>query len=362
MIAYLRVLVNPDDDISLRRIINEPKRSIGDTTVGALLDYTGKEDISLYAAVYSAEELELSSRAKTVVSRFGDLLMELQELHQELPADELLRKKKKKIGYEDQYTAIKSEENQNRLDNIKELEGALVEYVQLNPEGGLQGFLENVALVTDLDSMQNESKALTLMTLHSAKGLEFPVVFLVGMEEGIFPSNRSQQDEDRLEEERRLCYVGITRAMQSLYIACACNRAVFGMRQTNMPSRFLDEIPEQYKEEIAAKKPPARMPIPERPTVAVDSFGRTAQNKTKVSALGIEGLSKGFPGFVSSAARDTVPAILFELGDKVMHRMFGEGVVSEVQGSGREARLVIEFKVAGKKSFPAVTAPVVKLG
>lgn len=366
LVAYLRVLVNPDDDVSVRRIINEPKRAIGDSTIAVLQEYAVEEDISLYAAALSADEVELSSRARSAVNKFGELMIELLDMKQELPPDQLLRAMIDKIGYEKQFTETKSDENQSRLDNIKELEGAISEYVQQNPEGGLEGFLENVALVTDLDNMEGESQALTLMTLHSAKGLEFPVVFLIGMEEGIFPSNRSMLDEDRMEEERRLCYVGITRAMRLLYMTNARSRAVFGMRQANPPSRFLDEIPARYKENAGLRRSAGRtVPPPHaRAQAPVDSFGRTAAARRAAggAALGIEGLSKGFPGFVGSKAREVTPAVLFKAGDRVRHTRFGEGVVLEVQGSGREAKLKIRFAGGEIKLFAAATAPVVRLG
>lgn len=364
LVAYLRVLVNPDDDVSVRRIINEPKRSIGDSTVALLQQYAAEEEISLYAAALSADEVELSSRARSAVNKFGELMIELLDMKQELPPDQLLRAMIEKIGYEKQFTEVKSDENQSRLDNIKELEGAISEYVQQNPEGGLEGFLENVALVTDLDNMEGESQALTLMTLHSAKGLEFPAVFLIGMEEGIFPSNRSMLDEDRMEEERRLCYVGITRAMKVLYMTHARTRAVFGMRQANPPSRFLDEIPARYKDNAGLIRVSGRtVPPPRtRQQAPVDSFSRTAASRRTGGALGIEGLSKGFPGFVGSKAREVAPAVLFKAGDKVRHTRFGQGVVLEVQGSGREAKLKIRFESGEVKLFAAATAPVVKLG
>lgn len=364
LVAYLRVLVNPDDDVSVRRIINEPKRSIGDSTVALLQQYAAEEEISLYAAALSADEVELSSRARSAVNKFGELMIELLDMKQELPPDQLLRAMIEKIGYEKQFTEVKSDENQSRLDNIKELEGAISEYVQQNPEGGLEGFLENVALVTDLDNMEGESQALTLMTLHSAKGLEFPAVFLIGMEEGIFPSNRSMLDEDRMEEERRLCYVGITRAMKVLYMTHARTRAVFGMRQANPPSRFLDEIPARYKDNAGLTRVSGRtVPPPRtRQQAPVNSFSRTAAARRTGGALGIEGLSKGFPGFVGSKAREVAPAVLFKAGDKVRHTRFGQGVVLEVQGSGREAKLKIRFESGEVKLFAAATAPVVKLG
>ena len=228
----------------------------------------------------------------------------------------------------------------------------------------LEGFLENVALVSDLDNLPETQRPLTLMTLHSAKGLEFPAVFLVGLEEGLFPTTRAMFDDDKLEEERRLCYVGITRAMKRLFLSHARTRTLFGARQAFPRSRFVDEIPPRLIGGARTReRAPERLPRPAgggserfepRPQAAWKP-DRSAAGKG--AALGIPGVSKGF---VPSQARALEPLVLFKAGDRVLHRVFGHGTVEEVRGSGREAKLVIVFDERGQKIFPADTAPVVK--
>jgi DNA helicase-2/ATP-dependent DNA helicase PcrA len=243
LVAYLRLLVNPDDDVSLRRIINEPKRSIGDATVDQIAAYAASNGLPLFAAVMDAEPVGLPARARGAVAGFAALMMELMEARIDQQPEEFVRTLIEKAGVKKQYEADKTDEGRARLENIEEFVGAVSQYQQQNPEGGLEGFLENVALVSDLDNLPETQRPLTLMTLHSAKGLEFPAVFLVGLEEGLFPTTRAMFDDDKLEEERRLCYVGITRAMKRLFISHARTRMLFGSRQAFARSRFVDEIP-----------------------------------------------------------------------------------------------------------------------
>ena len=376
LIAYLRAVVNPADDMAVRRIINEPKRAIGEATVSAIAEYAAAEGMPLSGALLMLDEIDLAPRAKSAVTKFADLLADLSEKYetmktaagtndpedaseaveavdQPLAADTFLRYVIDETGYEEQFKRTKNEENESRLQNIAELETAVKEYIAREPEGGLEGFLENVALVTDLDSLDSDAQALTLMTLHSAKGLEFDLVILTGMEEGIFPTSRALYDEEKLEEERRLCYVGITRARKTLLMSWAQSRALYGSRQVNMRSRFLDEIPQRLLEDASiARRPQARLSTPQ----AAQSFGaRNARPAPPVQGKGlnIPGVVKGAQAFAGK------PALLFREGDRVRHARFGEGVVRALADGGR--RVVIRFDDGSERTFSAELAPVVRI-
>ena len=365
IVAYLRTLVNPDDDAAIRRIINEPRRGIGDTTVDVLAGYARDHEVPLYVAVMDYEKTSLSARAKNAVSGFNGLLETLMALRFDQPPLEFVQSVIELSGCRAQYEKAKSDENTARLQNIEELVGAVAQYVQQNPEGGLEGFLENVALVTDIDGMAENTDILTLMTLHSAKGLEFPAVFITGLEEGIFPITRAIFDSKQLEEERRLMYVGITRAKSRLFLTCAQSRMLFGNRQMGDTSRFLSEIPGRLLDDgNMRRRETAYMPQPQpsRPTQNRPEYGcvhkqTTVFNGNKKTDLGIPGVTKGF---VPSPARNLEPAQLFTVGDRVMHRTLGKGTVVGTTGSGRDARITIAFDASGERTFAAAVAPVIK--
>ena len=372
LIAYLRLLVNPADDVAFRRVVNEPRRGIGDSTVDALADYAAQEDMSLIMAAMSAEETELGARAKAAIQKFTALMEELSLACETLPPDELLRRVIDATGYEEQYKKVENEDNESRLENIAELETAVKEYVAREPEGGLSGFLENVALVTDLDGMDENTQAVTLMTLHSAKGLEFNLVCLTGMEDGVFPTSRALFDDEKMEEERRLCYVGITRARKRLCMSWAQTRALYGSRQVNMRSRFVDEIPQRLIEDAnAAVRPQTRLGAPReaanfgmrrpqqtgfgarpaaRPAPQQPAGGIKPQSR---SPLDIPGLKKGMGAFKTSGAA------IFKKGDRVRHNRFGEGTVLLLYDDNK--RMTIRFDDGTEKTFAAELAPVVRL-
>ena len=368
LIAYMRALVNPDDDVSVRRIINEPKRGIGDSTVEALATYAGENELSLMAAALDSEGAGLSSRAQRLVSGFADLMVELTEAMYTMSITEFTEALIEKTGYVKALEESKTEENQTRIENIRELEGAVTEFAKLNPEGTLTDFLENVALITDVDNLNETSGAVTLMTLHSAKGLEFDAVFLVGMEEGVFPLSRALFDETALEEERRLAYVGITRAKKKLYLSHAHTRMLYNARSANQISRFVSEIPQRLIQEGAVKSQ-TRVPMPPRRPSYEDaprSGSFTSRPAPKVSAekpsgkpaLNIPGLQKGFGGAQSAPQRSLK---LFRVGDSVMHAVFGRGRVSEVAGEGSDQKVIVDFDSGARKRFSANIAPLRKL-
>ena len=391
VLAYLRVIQNPADDISLSRIINVPKRAIGDSTVEQLTQYARQNDISLYAAVAAPPDT-LASRARKSVNDFSSLIVSLLLAKETLPLSEFVQKVIDDSGLIAQYQKEENEENQARIENIREFMGAVTEFEQKSEDKSLFAFLENVALVTELDNQDSAPSFVTMMTLHSAKGLEYDAVFMSGMEEGIFPSARAMQEDNRVEEERRLCYVGVTRARKLLHLSYARRRMLFNQMQFNAPSCFLQEIPKRLirEEQSSAAQsasygygaPAARGAgwgsyggsgmrrqggyqdnesrpqygygdtMPQRRAPAPKAPARPAQQPWN-----IPGVQRGF---VPSPAR-SVQVQLFKVGDKVQHPKFGKGVIREVTGSGDAARLHIVFPVFGEKVLAQSIAPIVKI-
>ena len=248
ILAYLRVIANPADDISLTRIINVPKRAIGDATVETLAAYAAKEGVPVFSVLNDLPE-ELGSRAKNSVTAFFQMITMLTAMKECMGLEEFIDFLIEKTGLEEQYRKEDTDEALNRIENIQEFKGSVSEFAQMGEEPTLEAYLENVSLVTDLDRAEDRSGYVMLMTLHSAKGLEFDNVFIPGMEEGIFPSARSVDEDNRLEEERRLMYVGITRARKRLYLSRAEERMMYNQFSHNPPSRFLDEIPARLLQE-----------------------------------------------------------------------------------------------------------------
>lgn len=391
VLAYLRLIQNPADDISLSRIINVPKRAIGDSTVEQLTQYARQNDMSLYAAVAAPPDT-LASRARKSVNDFSSLIVSLLLAKEKLPLSELVQKVIDDSGLIAQYQKEENEENQARIENIREFMGAVTEFEQKSEDKSLFAFLENVALVTELDNQDSAPSFVTMMTLHSAKGLEYDAVFMSGMEEGIFPSARAMQEDNRVEEERRLCYVGVTRARRLLHLSYARRRMLFNQMQFNAPSCFLQEIPKRLirEEQSSAAQsasygygaPAARGAgwgsyggsgmrrqggyqdnesrpqygygdtMPQRRAPAPKAPARPAQQPWN-----IPGVQRGF---VPSPAR-SVQVQLFKVGDKVQHPKFGKGVIREVTGSGDAARLHIVFPVFGEKVLAQSIAPIVKI-
>lgn len=374
VVAYLRVIVNPADDVSLRRIINVPKRSIGDSTVLELVRHARENDMPLFSALADIPE-SLSARPRKCVSEFMLLMTTLMSMKETLPLNEFVQALVDKTGLMAQYQKEDTDEARARVENIQELLGAVEEFAKASENATLEEYLENVALVTDLDQAEDARGYVTLMTLHSAKGLEFPDVFMTGLEEGIFPSARSLMDEGRMEEERRLCYVGITRAKKRLFMSRANQRMLYNQVNHNAPSRFLQEIPERLLQDEWAEKKQAAFknapPVHSRSYGVASGYG--LKSTPPVSQLGqpkltlhgemlnIPGVSKGF---APSKAREMATGAmqsLFKKGDRVMHRKFGEGNVVEVRGAGADARILIEFTAYGVKEFSLSIAPIVKL-
>jgi len=368
IVAYLRVIVNPSDDASLRRIINTPRRAIGDTTIAELVKHAAAEDMPLFSALVDVPET-LSARPRKCVSEFGDLMNDLIIAREEMGLLAFVTHLIEKTGLKAQYARDESDEGKARVENIDEFLGAVAEYEKAAESPSLEDYLENVALVSDLDNAELGSKTVTLMTIHSAKGLEFPVVFMTGLEEGVFPTSRSLQGDDGVEEERRLCYVAITRAQKQLYISYASQRMLYNQVNYNAPSRFLKEIPTRLLDDQMNVRRERSFPgvtssyshpTPKR----VPRYQQTESGHglgAGRSALGIPGLQKGFTPSAAAGISSHAAPSLFKPGERVMHRKFGQGTVQEIRGKGSDARIVIHFAAYGPKEFVLSIAPIVKV-
>ncbi len=322
ILAYLRVLANPADDISLARIINEPRRGIGQATWERLAAAAGENNTSVAQLLLSDKgDFGLGTRAYNAAAGFARLLKSLTGAKERLPVTQLVETVLQESGYWQQLEHDKTPEGQARRENIREFITVTQNYDRRSEEKDLEGFLAEVSLLTDIDSFEGRDK-LALMTLHAAKGLEFPVVFLVGMEEGVFPTSRSLLEPEQMEEERRLCYVGMTRAKQCLYLTYAWRRHMYGSTQYNNPSQFLDEIPDKY----------------------------------------IAGADKDETGSIpDTRATSTRDRQIFNLGDKVHHAKFGEGAVVKIEGSGSDAKVTVAFPGQGLKVLALAYAPLRKV-
>ena len=350
IMAYLRLIYNPFDDIALKRIINVPKRSIGDASIAELARVAEQEGKSMLVAALTSENID--PRAMKKIKPFADTMGEFIALSRTMPLSEFTWGMISALEYE---TYLKAEDKrgevESRMDNLRELIGNIKEIEKDLPEGedALRAFLENVSLVSDIDSMNDGNGAVALMTLHSAKGLEFPVVFMIGMEENIFPTSRARNDMSNhaMEEERRLCYVGMTRAKQKLYLINARQRNIFGNESYNRKSRFIEEIPAELTvSDNPVKQPDAREQA-EHTRGQRKNFHRYAMD---THALG-------------DGTRDVRPAATpvsktFEKYQKVQHDKFGVGTVMEISGSGSSMLVSIDFGAAGVKRFAAAYAPI----
>lgn len=340
LIAYLRVMENPADDISLKRVINNPKRGIGDAAVASLESAATARMQPLFTVVLNAREALGESRAVKKIQEFASMMTQLIAYKSILPLGEFVERMLKETGYAAQYEKMNNEEGRGRLENIGEFIGAVQEFEE-SMGGSLADFLESVALVADIDDLEEESGAVSLMTMHSAKGLEFPVVFVTGLEEGIFPHSRAFYNVDEMEEERRLCYVAITRAQKRLYLTYCTERNLFGKTSYNKPSRFLQELPEDC---VQGDLPQESAPMAERAQAPGQGSGH--------------GERKSFQKvFVPAAMRVKENAQDYRPGVKVSHKKFGNGVIQAVEGTGAGATVSVAFEEAGLKRLSLSFAP-----
>ena len=344
LLCYLKTINNARDDLAVQRIINVPKRGIGATTLGRVQDYADNMGISLYEALRVAEEVPSLGRSLSKIDGFVTFIQMLKSKADVLTVEEILQEVIDSTGYVAELEAEDTEESRARIENIDELISKTVAYQEAmeeqNQPATLSGFLEEVALVADIDTVDPDQDYVLLMTLHSAKGLEFPKVFMVGMEDGIFPSHMtiSYGDDGEMEEERRLCYVGITRAMKDLTLTCAQQRMIRGETQYNRVSRFVREIPRELVDlghTIQEKKPKVEELIP------------TPAKYSKMKEI-LQGRNYKPREFKVTKAN----SLDYEVGDTVRHIKFGVGIVKEIVEGGRDYEVTVEFdKVGVKKMF-----------
>lgn len=343
VLAYLRLLYNPEDSLSLTRIINVPKRNIGATTMEHVAAYAEAQGISLFEALSSTDEIPVTKRAKASLENFAAMIFDLLNDIEGKDVLSLIEMVIKQTGYGDMLDkeAEHDPQGESRKENVGEFLSVAKDYMDSNPEGNLQDFLENVALVSDVDDFESSDSKVTLMTLHAAKGLEFPVVFLTGLDEGLFPHSRTLMDPAQVEEERRLAYVGITRAERQLYVTNAVTRTMYGRISAYMPSRFLAEIPPQFMEDYHRKSA-----MPQSRTTAVPG-------KQRVSIL-TKPVASSLPK--KHAVIDT-----FAKGDKVRHKIWGIGTVLDVIGEGPNMQMKIQFPTKGVRQVVVKYAPLEKV-
>lgn len=343
VLAYLRLLYNPEDSLSLTRIINVPKRNIGATTMEHVAAYAEAQGISLFEALSSTDEIPVTKRAKASLENFAAMIFDLLNDIEGKDVLSLIETVIKQTGYGDMLDkeAEHDPQGESRKENVGEFLSVAKDYMDSNPEGNLQDFLENVALVSDVDDFESSDSKVTLMTLHAAKGLEFPVVFLTGLDEGLFPHSRTLMDPAQVEEERRLAYVGITRAERQLYVTNAVTRTMYGRISAYMPSRFLAEIPPQFMEDYHRK---SAMP---------QSRATAVPGKQRVSIL-TKPVASSLPK--KHAVTDT-----FAKGDKVRHKIWGIGTVLDVIGEGPNMQMKIQFPTKGVRQVVVKYAPLEKI-
>ena len=345
IVAYLRLIHNSSDDIALKRIINVPKRGIGGTTVDTAESVAIKKSCSIFSIVSSAAEISELQRASSKLKDFVEMINRFKIMKDTMSISGLIGEVIDKSGILAELKEENTIEEQSRIENIKELISSALEFEEQSEEKGLEAYLANISLVSDIDSFEGEKDYVVLMTLHSAKGLEFPVVFIAGMEEGVFPGFRSIGDDNELEEERRLCYVGMTRAREKLYMTSTFCRTLFGNTSYNKASRFLKEIPGEFLDSIA------------KPEKKVDSFLQRTER---------------MPGNNFDMARASVQSAIFEhkktaldicfkAGDHVVHKKFGVGTITLVEKENGDYKLEIQFKNAGMKRLMAAYANLTKL-
>lgn len=352
IIAYLRVIFNPADSLSLLRIINVPKRGIGDASLAKIQAYAAANNVSLFEAVSNAAAIDgLSSRFVSKLDDLAGIIFELMNLAGEAPVEDLIDRVLRDTGYLEELENERTPQAQSRIDNLHELISVAQEFAASEEENNLENFLAHVALLSDIDDTELGEDAITLMTLHSSKGLEFPVVFLVGMEEGLFPHARTLMDETEIEEERRLCYVGITRAKEKLFLSSTKMRTIYGNTVTYPPSRFLQEIPARLVKTIKRQ---------ERFS-ALENFKQVSE---KYSARPQKPAStfnphSFMPQKPAAAAGGT--GTRFNTGDRVSHSKWGEGMVVSVKDSPDGQEVKVAFAGAGVRSLLTKYAVLKKL-
>ena len=364
LLAYLKTIDNGRDDLAVKRIINIPKRGIGASTIAKVQDYADLHEISFYDALRQADEIAELGRSAVKLKPFVNMIQGFRSKLEYYGLGDLIKDIIETTGYVQELEAADEEDAQNRIENIDELISKIVSFEETYDQPTLGEFLEEVALVADIDHVENGSNRVLLMTLHSAKGLEFPHVYLAGMEDGIFPSYMTivADDPDEIEEERRLAYVGITRAKDDLTLTYARMRMVRGETQMNAVSRFVKEIPQ----ELMDNRPPVskfrieeEQPSVSRPRAILTPKRTAAENKPFIAggglgALSAAGISKGL-GAVTGGKPD------YDIGDRVKHVKYGEGTVTDLEPGPRDYKVTVDFDDAGQKIMYAAFAKLIKI-
>ena len=378
IIAYLRLIQNENDNLSLKRIINEPKRGIGKTSLDKIELLANERGKSMYEIIKRADEFGLN-RVFLNSREFINCIEELKTKQEELSISELIKETLKKSGYTKALENENTQEAENRIENLDEFLTVAIEFEEEEAENTLSGFLEGITLSSDIDDLEDNEDYVTLMTLHSAKGLEFPVVFLVGMEEGIFPGYKSISEPKELEEERRLCYVGITRAKENLFLTCSKQRTIFGSTSYNPVSRFLKEIPEDllegYEEAFGETTNKSQMfkdssytwsygsknngniktyKINENSSSAVAASNYNSNTKNNSSSNGFMfRTAESFLNNLAKKSTNTVDLNQYKSGVRVFHKKFGEGTINSVEPEGEDLKVDITFDKVGHKRLMA---------
>jgi DNA helicase II / ATP-dependent DNA helicase PcrA len=345
VLAYLRVIDNPSDEVSLKRIINVPPRGIGNSTVDKISQFAAQQQLSFYnAMLHASTGTLLSSAPKSRLLSFANLLEQFQALAGSIPLAKLAHQLMLESGYLMRLKESRDKDDAERLENLDQLLSAIEEFSEKNPGAGLSEFLEQVSLVSDLEQNESGKPSITLMTLHAAKGLEFKVVFMIGMEERLFPHVRTLDDLDGMEEERRLCYVGMTRARENLYLLNARRRYLFGQEQCNPPSRFLRDIPPDLLEEVGATYSTSNYTSSFSPRSASSSGTVTSHNLS--AAAEYSGTSE--IQVIPEPAEENDGVFI---GMKVRHSKFGLGTIRKIEGTGEAQKAIVWFNSVGPKKL-----------
>ncbi len=371
VISYLKLIQNTNDNIALKRIINEPKRGIGDTALDKLDMMASERGVSIFSFIQDSSNLA-GMRSATSIILFRDMINNLIKQKESLKVSELIKEVLKKSGYEEMLNNEGTKETEIRFENLMEFIGVAIEFENENADNTLADFLDSIALVSDVDNLDESADAVTLMTMHSAKGLEFENVFIVGMEEGLFPSRRSMDEDGQTEEERRLCYVAITRAKKNLFITNTKKRTLYGSTSYSLPSRFIDEIPDNLLTEQSLENKAGKVKKSEntwldseykRVETYISNRNRVTQNierKVRPSVgISVNDFLKNIGGtsIQNTSSAITPSQVKYKVGMEVKHKKFGIGIIEKIEEEGDDYKLDIMFNNSGFKRLMANYTP-----
>ncbi len=364
ILAYLRVIYNPADDVNLTRIINVPKRGIGDSTVGKIQALASSIGKSMFDIISDSQYDDALGRSAGKIKDFVSIILSLIQLKNKIPVTSLIDEMLSKTGYSESVLSEDAHEAQMRIENIEEFRSKAMEYQNAVESPSFEGFLDNISLVSDVDNLDSEQDAVVLMTLHSAKGLEFPIVFMCGMEKGLFPSAMSEMEEGGMEEERRLCYVGITRAKEKLVMTAARYRTIYGQTSPQLASPFIDEIPDVLIDDLRQKT----NFIARNYTVGsgYQSTGHVGSAYSSNSGFGtpkmsVNSIADKYGMVSASALKQSTSDFDMKKGDRVHHRKFGDGMITSICPSGGDYLVEILFDNVGTKNLMASIAKLKKI-